>query len=159
MTPRIVRVLGWLVIAHGLAHAVSPLQGSRGGAVAIDDWIPIGLYAIGVAGFVAAGMGLVGLRPLDVAISPLLVLASGLSLVAIIRFADSTLLFGATCDALLLFLGLRQGYRGWPAHPTPGTGGIFRRLGESPQRRGGDLAKREGIAGFSLPAEAARRLP
>ena len=28
MALRMIRVLGWLVIAHGLAHAVLPLRGS-----------------------------------------------------------------------------------------------------------------------------------
>src|SRR5687768_4033862 len=106
MTLGIVRALGWLVIAHGLSHAVLPLRGSLAPAMQIDDWMPVGLYAIGMVGFVAAGLGLLGLRPLDRAISPLLVLASGLSLVAIVRFADPTLWFGAVCDAALLVIGL-----------------------------------------------------
>jgi hypothetical protein len=71
-------------------------------------------------GFVAAGLGILGLRPLDKAISPLLVLASGLSLVAIVRFADSTLWFGAACDVALLLIGLWRAYGGWPAHPSHG---------------------------------------
>ncbi|HUE86117.1 MAG TPA: hypothetical protein VMO26_08570 [Vicinamibacterales bacterium] len=115
-----VRVLGWLVIAHGLSHAVLPLRGSLGPAVLIGDWIPVGLYAIGMVGFVAAGLGLLGLGPLDRAISPLLVLASGLSLVALARFADPTLWFGAACNAALLFLGLWRAHAGWPQHPSHG---------------------------------------
>jgi len=115
-----VRVLGWLVIAHGLSHAVLPLRGSFGPGLQIDDWIPVGLYAMGMMGFVAAGLGLLGLRPLDRVISPLLVLASGLSLVAIMRFADPTLWFGAACDLALLIVGLWRAYGGWPAHPPHG---------------------------------------
>jgi hypothetical protein len=115
-----VRLLGWLVIAHGLSHAVLPLRGSLAPALMIDDWTPVGLYAVGMVGFVAAGLGLLGLRPLDRAISPLLVLASGLSLVAIVRFADPTLWFGAACDALLLLVGLWRAYGGWPTHPAHG---------------------------------------
>jgi hypothetical protein len=49
--------------------------------MATDDWVPVGLDLIGPVGF-GAGMGLLGLRPLDRVISPLIVLASGLSLVA-----------------------------------------------------------------------------
>ena len=116
----VVRVLGWLVIAHGLSHAVLPLRGSLGPVVLIDDWIPAGLYAIGMVGFVAAGLGILGLRPLDHAISPLLVLSSGLSLIALVRFADPTLWFGALCDVALFGLGLWRAYGGWPAHPTHG---------------------------------------
>ena len=117
-----VRILGWLVIAHGLSHAVLPLRGSLAPAMLINDWTPVGLYSIGMVGFVAAGLGLLGLRPLDRAISPLLVLASGLSLVAIVRFADPSLWFGGACDIALLLLGLWRAYGGWPAHPDHGRG-------------------------------------
>ena len=120
MSLGLVRVLGWLVIAHGVSHAVLPLRGSLGPSVTIDDWIPIGLYAFGMIGFVTAGLGILGLKPLDRAISPLLVLASGLSLVAIVRFADPSLWFGAACDVLLFFTGLWRAYGGWPSHPSHG---------------------------------------
>jgi hypothetical protein len=120
MTLTLIRALGWLVIAHGLSHAVLPLRGSIAPALLVNDWIPVGLYAIGMIGFVAAGLGLLGYKPLDRAISPLLVLASGLSLVAIVRFADPGLWFGGACDAALLVLGLWRSYAGWPAHPNHG---------------------------------------
>jgi hypothetical protein len=120
MSLGVVRVLGWLVIAHGVSHAVLPLRGSLGPSIAIDDWIPVGLYATGMVGFVTAGLGLLGLKPLDRAISPLLVLASGLSLIAIVRFADPTLWFGAVCDGVLLLLGLWRAVGGWPTHPSHG---------------------------------------
>lgn len=129
MSLGLVRVLGWLVIAHGLSHAVLPLRGSLGPSIAIDDWIPVGLYAVGMVGFVTAGVGILGLRPFDRAISPLLVLSSGLSLVALVRFADPTLWFGAACDVALLVIGLWRAYGGWPAHPSHGpywhTAGVF----------------------------------
>jgi hypothetical protein len=120
MTLAVVRVLGWLVIAHGLSHAVLPLRGSLGPVILIDDWIPAGLYAFGMIGFVAAGLGILGLRPLDRAISPLLVLSSGLSLIALARFGDPSLWFGAVCDVVLLVIGLWRAYGGWPAHPSHG---------------------------------------
>jgi hypothetical protein len=120
MSLKTVRVLGWLVIAHGLSHAVLPLRGSLAPAVLIDDWIPVGLYGIAMVGFVAAGLGLLGLRLLDHAISPLLVLASGFSIVAIVRLADPTLWVGAICDVALLIVGLWRAYGGWPEHPSHG---------------------------------------
>jgi hypothetical protein len=109
-----------LVIAHGVSHAVLPLRGSIAPAMGIDDWTPVALYAVAMVGFVAAGLGLLGLRPLDSAISPLLVLASGLSLVAIVRFSDAALWFGGACDVLLLLVGLWRAYGGWPKHPAHG---------------------------------------
>src|SRR5918993_5960773 len=115
-----VRILGWLVLAHGLSHAVLPLRGSLAPAVLMDDWTPAALYGIGMVGFVAAGLGLLGVRPFSRAISPLLVLASGLSLVAIVRFADSALWFGAASDGALLLIGLWRAYGGWPGHPSHG---------------------------------------
>src|SRR5687768_5507128 len=120
MTLAVVRVLGWLVIAHGLSHAVLPLRGSLGPVMLIDDWIPAGLYAFGLVGFVAAGLGILGLRPLDRPISPLLVLSSGLSLIALARFGDPTLWFGAACDVVLLVIGLWRAYGVCPAHPSHG---------------------------------------
>lgn len=120
MRAGMVRLLGWLAIAHGLSHAVLPLRGSLEPAVAIDDWIPAGLYAIAMVGFVAAGLGMLGLRPLDRAISPLLVLASGLSLIAIVRFADPTLWFGAVGDVVFLGLGLWRAYGGWATRRVHG---------------------------------------
>jgi hypothetical protein len=139
LTQRIVRALGWLVIAHGLSHAVLPFRGSLAPTMTIDDWIPVGLYAIGMLGFVTAGLGLLGRRPLDVAISPLLVLASGLSLVAIVRFGDPTLWFGALCDVALLLLALWRAYGGWPAHPV-----VRGRLTQSDQDAFGLLPTPEG---------------
>ena len=120
MSRGLTRILGWLVVAHGLSHAVLPMRGSLAPAFLIDDWTPVLLYAFSMCGFVAAGLGILGLRPLDKAISPVLVLSSGLSLVAISRLGDPTLWFGAACDAALLLTGLWRAYSGWPQHPGHG---------------------------------------
>lgn len=45
-----VRILGWLVIPHGLSHAVVPLRGSFAPALSIDDWTPVVLFGVGGAG-------------------------------------------------------------------------------------------------------------
>lgn len=119
MALTIVRILGWLVIAHGLSHAVLPMRGSLD-PVPGGDWIPNALYAVSMTGFVAAGLGLLGLRPLDRAVSPLLVVASAWSLVAIAVLGDPSLLFGAVCDAALLLAGLWRAFAGWPSHPAHG---------------------------------------
>ncbi len=117
MSLTIVRILGWLVIAHGFSHAVLPMRGSLA-PVPDGDWIPVGLYGISMVGFVAAGLGILGLRPFDRAISPLLVLASAESLVAIYVLGDRGLWLGAAFDVALLLTGLWRAYSGWPAHPT-----------------------------------------
>ena len=117
MALKFVRILGWLVIAHGLSHAVLPLRGSLAPTL-YGDWMPIALYSVAVIGFVAAGLGLLGLKPLDRVISPLLVLASGWSLVAIVCLGDTTLWFGALCDLALIPIALWRAVAGWPAHPS-----------------------------------------
>jgi len=116
----LVRALGWIVIVHGLTHAVLPLRGALAPALLIDDWVPVALYTISLIGFVAAGLGLLGLRPLDRAISPILVVAAGLSLVAIARLGDPGLWWGGVLDVALFVLGLWRAIAGWPDHPQHG---------------------------------------
>ena len=115
-----VRVLGWLVIAHGLSHAVLPLRGSLAPAMEFGDWGPAVLYMTTMIGFVVAGLGMLGLRPFHGVVSPVLVASSGLSLVAMVRFGDPTLWGGAAFDVILFGIGLWRGYAGWPVHPQHG---------------------------------------
>ena len=108
-------MFGWLVIAHGLSHAVLAMEAGVTATLRVDA-IAVSLYAIGMIGFVSAGLGLLGLQPFVSALGPLLVLASGLSLVAIVQFADAAFWFGGVCDAALFLMGVWRGYIGWPAH-------------------------------------------
>ena len=117
MALTLVRILGWLVIAHGLSHAVLPMRGSLVPFLE-GDWIPVALYSISMSGFAAAGLGLLGQRPFNLVISPLLVLASGYSLIAMFVLGDRGLWFGAACDVALLLVGLWRAFAGWPAHPS-----------------------------------------
>ena len=117
MALTLVRILGWLVIAHGLSHAVLPMRGSLAPTL-YGDWMPIPLYSVAVIGFVAAGLGLLGVKPFERAISPLLVLASAWSLVAIACLGDTTLWFGALSDAALIPIAIWRAIAGWPAHPS-----------------------------------------
>lgn len=118
MTLTMARILGWLAIAHGLAHAVLPMRGFLAFQAWEGDLMPTALYSISMVGFVAAGLGMLGVRPLDRVISPLLVLASGLSLVAIFVLGDPRLWPGTAFDLVLLPIGLWRGYAGWPSHPS-----------------------------------------
>jgi hypothetical protein len=120
MSLQLVRVLGWLVITHGLAHAVLPLRGATAPAFLVGDWIPVGLYMLTMIGFVAAGLGILGIKPLDGAIGPLLVLSAGLSVVAVVRMGDPTLWPGAAFDLVLVGIGLWRATAGWPEHPRHG---------------------------------------
>ncbi len=125
MTRGIVRALGWLVIAHGLAHAVLPLRGLTASAV---DVTPMVLYTMSIVGFVAAGLGLLGLRPFTSAISPTLVLSSGLSIVAIQQLHEPDLWLGGAFDCAFFFLGVWRGYAGWPV-VGPQHGRVWHVLG------------------------------
>lgn len=110
-----VRVLGVLAIVHGLSQAILPLRGSFEPASAVRDYTPILLYIVSTIGFLLAGIGLLGVRRLSRFISPLLVLAAGLSSVAIVRLGDADLVGGVALNVVLMALGLWRGYAGWPA--------------------------------------------
>jgi hypothetical protein len=115
MTPAKMRVLGWLVLAHGVLHATLVFQQGLT-PLLWTDAIPAALYATSMIGLLIAGLGLVGVRCVDAAVGPLLVLASGLSLVAIAKFGEPVSWLGGVCVAVLLVIGVWRGYTGWPAH-------------------------------------------
>lgn len=107
-------VLGCLVIAHGLAHAVMPLRGWMDPVRLALDFTPFLLYAIVVAGFALAGLGLLGVRRLEGVVRPALVLASGYSLVSIWVMGTGGLWWGRSLDVVLLLTGLTGVYRYLP---------------------------------------------
>jgi hypothetical protein len=114
MTMTVVRLLGVFAIAHALSHTILPLRGSFQPAYEIRDYIPIILYIVCTTGFLAAGMGLLGLRVLNMFISPLLVLSAVLSCVAVARLGDMDLVGGALLNVVFFVVGLWRGYAGWP---------------------------------------------
>src|SRR5690242_11013088 len=71
-------LLGIVLLLHGLANSVFPLRGVDAGGV--GDWLEpvILVWVVAVIGFVAAGLGVLGVRPLDRAIVPA-VFAGGLA--------------------------------------------------------------------------------
>ena len=113
-TPGLRRAFALLVIGHGLAHAVLPLRGWLNPALFGHDFMPVVLYAIAVMGFTTAGIGLLGVTPFTAAVRPLLVLASGYSLVAIWVFGAGDLWWGVALDVVLLFTGFTGIYRWLP---------------------------------------------
>ena len=146
MTLAMVRILGWLVIAHGLSHAVLPMRGSLEPTLT-GDWVPIALYGVSMVGFVAAGLGILGLRPLNRVISPLLVLSSAWSLLAIARLGDTSLWPGGASDVGLLLVGLWRAFSGWPPHPS------HRRIWHVAGLTAGFvLLAYVGLAAFALPS-------
>ena len=77
-TARIVltRLLGTLLILHGLANTVLPLRGVD--AVSAGVWLPLitALYIVAILGFSAAGLGLLGVWPLTRVVLPAVWLAA-----------------------------------------------------------------------------------
>ena len=114
MAQRLVHLLGWLAIAHGLAHAVLPLRGLSADSVPAGDWMPVVLYVLAMVGYVAAGLGLIGALPLRRFASPMLVLASVYSLVGMTILGARSLPAGVVLSGGLLLVGLWRGVKGWP---------------------------------------------
>ena len=104
-----------LVIAHGLAHAMSPMRDWMRPDTLATDFMPMILYGTAVVGFCSAGIGLLGVRPFTAATRPLLVLASAYSLVALALMGQGELWPGATVDVALLLTGLTGAYKYLPA--------------------------------------------
>jgi uncharacterized protein YndB with AHSA1/START domain len=105
---------GLFVIAHGLAHAVMPLRGWMDPQSLAVNYMPLILYGTAVVGFTIAGLGIIGIRPCAAVARPLLMLASGYSLVAISTMSTGGLGWGVVIDSALLLTGLTGAYRYLP---------------------------------------------
>lgn len=121
--------VGFVVIAHGLAHSVMPMRGLMDPAG--RDWgMPYLFYVIVVVGFTLAGLGLLGVRRLDPAIRPALVLASAYSLIPLSVMGVSGFWWGRTLDVILLLTGLTGIHRflPQPAVEASGARSVFRAI-------------------------------
>ena len=123
MSQRTMRALGWLAMAHGLALSVLPLRGLSADTVPLGNWMPVVLYVVGMLGYVAAGLALVGLVPLRRFASPMLVLASAYSFISLSIMGDGGLWWGHALDVILLLTGLSGAYRYLP-HPETRPGAV-----------------------------------
>ena len=115
MNISVARLLGVFAIAHALSHAILPLRGSFQPVYLIRDYTPVILYVVCTSGFLIAGVGMLGLRLLNPFISPLLVLSSALSCVALFRLGDAGLAGGVMLNAALFLVALWGGFAGWPS--------------------------------------------
>lgn len=114
-------VLGCLVIAHGLAHAVLPLRGWMDPARLAFDFSALLFYSTIVIGFTVAGLGLFGIRWLEPATRPALVLASVYSLVSLSVMGTGGLWWGRSLDVVLFVIGITGLYRRLPAFDMTAT--------------------------------------
>ena len=100
--PSGVRVLGIVLVFHGLAHGVLPLRGA--GMLGADPWVnglASGCSAIALIGFVTAGMGALGVRPFDRLAWWIALVAAVSSMIAFRMLGDTELWPGMLLDLLL----------------------------------------------------------
>lgn len=95
------RALALLVAAQGGSHLVLLRPGFDGA-----NFPPLILFDVAVLGFTIAGIGVAGLKPFTAAVRPLLVLASGYSLVLIIVNGAGRAPWVPVLDGVLLLTGL-----------------------------------------------------
>jgi hypothetical protein len=118
-------LLAGAIVIHGWAHAVLALRGWVPGDFADSHAMPLLLYGIAMLGFVAGGVGLLGVRPFAAATRPLLVVASAYSLVALVsaQFAD---LWPAAVIDVALLIGGATGWVSPRSTDRPGLGHALR---------------------------------
>src|SRR5687767_5717720 len=94
-------LLGVALVAHGLANAVLPLRGVD--STGAGDWsLAIALvYVLAIIGFVKAGLGLLGVRPLSGNLGLTVAIAGLCSLGAQILLGDADLWFGVALSLTL----------------------------------------------------------
>ena len=97
-------ILGVALVLHGLANAVLPLRGID--HLAPGQWSTgiILLYEVAILGFIAAGLGMLGLRPL-MRRAPIWAMVSGVaSAIGWVRLGQTDLWLGLVLSALLPIL-------------------------------------------------------
>lgn len=109
-------VFGIVVMAHGLSHLWMPMYAWMNPERLSHDFMPAILLGVAVGGFVAAGLGLLGARPLTAMVRPLMVLASAYSLIGMSRFGQGDLWWSGALDIVLFVTGLTAAYRFLPTH-------------------------------------------
>lgn len=97
-------VLGIALVLHGLANTVLPLRGAD--AAAPGAWFPpvTALWVLAILGFVAAGLGVLGVRPLRRLIMPASLMAGVAALGAQFWHPDTDLWPGVVLSASLPLL-------------------------------------------------------
>lgn len=98
-------IIGLLFILHGIAHSALGMWASSFGPA----WLVTPLWWIAQVGFVAAGLGLVGVDGLRRIWAPLALAAGLSSLVLFGLYGHISLMLGLVADALVITLGLQWG--------------------------------------------------
>lgn len=93
-------LLGLLLVVQGLGHGVLPLRGAGAGPPGLTATLLTILPAIAIPGFVAAGFGLLELRPFRARVVFLTHLSALASLSALVLMGDPDLWPGAVIDLI-----------------------------------------------------------
>ena len=123
-------LLGNLLILHGLGNAVLPLRGVDAAGPGVWMFGVAVLYVVAIAGFAAAGLGALGVRPLDRIVLPVVWAASFCALGAQIRLADADLWAGVALSVMLPVLTTMVEIV-WPATEKRGAATIWTRAGSA----------------------------
>jgi len=92
------RLLGSLLVLHGIAHAATGIWATPVG----PTWFVTLLWFLAMVGFVAAGAGLIGVRKLDDSWLPIATVAAVASILLIARYPTPATLVGSAIDGALL---------------------------------------------------------
>lgn len=97
------RVIGILLLAHGLAHAAAGVWASG----MEHGWLAIVLWAIATSNLVGAGLGLLGARGLRAAWRQLAIAGAVASLMMLSLFVQTTLIPGLLIDLGVILIAWR----------------------------------------------------
>ena len=93
-------LLGLLLVVQGLGHGVLPLRGAGAGPGGLTTTLLVILPAIAIPGFIAAGFGVLGLRPFRARVALLTHLSALASLSALVLMGDPGLWPGVAIDLI-----------------------------------------------------------
>jgi hypothetical protein len=116
----VIRVLaGLLLIAHGLVHLIF-LAGDIPEFTLEDSWalpedaertVGLGLMASAIGGFTLAGLAVLGVPGLASIWPALTIIAAGISLVLLLAFWNTQMIYGVATDLALIVVAVLQ--PGW----------------------------------------------
>lgn len=109
------RFIGFLFVLHGLAHTGAGMWASAFG----PTWLVTGLWLLASTGFIAGGLGVLGVPGLRRRWEPYAVAGAAGSLLLLTFYGHLALLVGLAIDALLLALGLRVAEKAVAAPAPP----------------------------------------
>jgi hypothetical protein len=105
---------GLLVVIHGVAHAMLPMEWAAPARLALD-FMPLILFSVAALGFIVSGLGLLGLWPFTSMLRPVMVVAAAYSLILVWRFGAGGLWWVSGTDAALFLIAITGLYRRLPA--------------------------------------------